>query len=151
MKTRGWTAVGAGFLLAASLAAADGASLAGKLHAPEKEELASLERLVPRLMKDADVPGLSLAVVRDGQVVYRRVFGVRDAGTGAPVDDDTVFEAASLSKPVFAYTVLKLVDVGQLDLDAPLAKYLPGDYAEDPRLRSITARRALSHTTGFPN
>ena len=73
MKTTGWTAFGAGFFFAARLAAvADGAPLAGKLHAPEKGELASLERLVPRLMKDADVPGLSLAVVQNGQVVYRR-------------------------------------------------------------------------------
>ncbi len=151
MKTRRWTAVCAGFLLAANLAAADGASFPGKLHAPEKEDLASLERLVPRLMKDGDVPGLSLAVVRDGQVVYRRAFGVQDAGTGVPVDDGTIFEAASLSKPVFAYAVLKLADAGRLDLDAPLAKYLPGDYVEDLRLRSITARRVLSHTTGFPN
>ncbi|HEY3123114.1 MAG TPA: serine hydrolase domain-containing protein, partial [Thermoanaerobaculia bacterium] len=151
MKTRGWTAVGAGFFLAANLAAADGAPLAGKLHALEKEELASLERLVPRLMEDGDVPGLSLAVVQNGQVVYRRAFGVRDESTGARVDDDTIFEAASLSKPVFAYAVLKLADAGRLDLDAPLAKYLPGDYVEDPRLRSITARRVLSHTTGFPN
>ncbi len=72
MKTPGWTAVGAGFLLAANLAAAEGASPSGKLHTPEKRDLASLERLVPRLMKDADVPGLSLAVVQNGQVVYRR-------------------------------------------------------------------------------
>ena len=152
MKTTGWTAFGAGFFFAARLAAvADGAPLAGKLHAPEKGELASLERLVPRLMKDGDVPGLSLAVVQNGQVVYRRAFGVRDESTGAPVDDDTIFEAASLSKPVFAHAVLKLADAGQLDLDAPLAMYLPGDYVEDPRLRAITARRVLSHTTGFPN
>ena len=146
-----WT-TGVGLLFAAALSAApDRAPLVGAPHAPAKEELAALERLVPRLMKDGDVPGLSLAVVRDGQVVYRRGFGVRDAGTNTPVDDDTIFEAASLSKPVFAYAVLKLVDAGRLDLDAPLKKYLPGDYVEDPRLPSITARRVLSHTTGFPN
>jgi CubicO group peptidase (beta-lactamase class C family) len=67
------------------------------------------------------------------------------------VDADTVFEAASLSKPVFAYAVLKLVDAGKLDLDAPISKYLPGDYVDDPRQSAITARRVLSHTTGFPN
>jgi CubicO group peptidase (beta-lactamase class C family) len=110
-----------------------------------------LERLVPRLMADGDVPGVSLAVVRDGHVLWHKAFGVKDANTGAPVDDGTIFEAASLSKPVFAYAVLKLVDAGQLDLDAPMSKYLPGDYVDDPRLGQITARRVLSHTTGFPN
>lgn len=151
MKTGTWTTFVAGFLFAATLAAADGVSVAGRLRAPAKEDLASLERVVPRLMKDGDVPGLSLAVVAEGRIVYHRAFGVRDAGTGVAVDDDTIFEAASLSKPVFAYAVLKLADAGRIDLDAPLAKYLPGDYVEDPRLRSITARRVLSHTTGFPN
>lgn len=102
-------------------------------------------------MKDADVPGLSMAIVRGGRVFWHRAFGVKDASAGAPVDDDTVFEAASLSKPVFAYAVLKLVDAGQLDLDAPLTKYLPGDYVDDPRLRLITARHVLSHASGFPN
>lgn len=117
-----------------------------------QEELGSeLDLLVPRLMRDGDVPGLALAVVRDGRVLLRRNYGVKDAAAGTPVDDGTVFEAASLSKPVFAYAVLKLVDAGRIDLDAPLTKYLPGDYVEDPRLPSITARRVLSHTTGFPN
>jgi CubicO group peptidase (beta-lactamase class C family) len=73
--------------------------------------------------------------------------------TKIPVTDDTVFEAASLSKPVFAYAVLKLVDEGRLDLDKPLSNYLPGDYdgVKDPRLSQITARHVLSHTSGFPN
>src|SRR5215472_13521939 len=87
-----------------------------------------LDELVPRLMREGDVPGVSVAVVRDGSVVWHRAFGVKDAGTGAPVDDNTIFEAASLSKPVFAYAVMKLADAGRLDLDAPLTKYLPGDY-----------------------
>ncbi len=71
MKTFRRTTVGVGLLFAATLAAAGGPSVASKPHAPEKEDLVSLERVVPRLMKDGDVPGLSLAVVRDGQVVYR--------------------------------------------------------------------------------
>lgn len=92
-----------------------------------KEELAAgLERLIPRLMRDGDVPGLSLVVVREGRVLWHGAFGVRDASTGARIGDDTIFEAASLSKPVFAYAVLKLVNAGKLDLDAPVAKYLPG-------------------------
>ena len=82
-----------------------------------KTEIASsLDRVVPRLMKDGDVPGLSMAIVRDGKILWHWAFGVRDAATGVPVADDTVFEAASLSKPVFAYAVLKLADAGQLPL-----------------------------------
>lgn len=65
---------------------------------------------------------------------------------------DTVFEAASLSKPVFAYAVLKLMDEGRLNLDKPLSEYLPEPYvAGDDRLKLITARIVLKHMTGFPN
>jgi CubicO group peptidase (beta-lactamase class C family) len=112
---------------------------------------ASLDTLVPALLKDGDVPGLSLAVVRGGRMFWHRSWGVKDAATGAPIDDETIFEAASLSKPVFAYAVMKLVDQGVIDLDTPIVRYLPGDYASDPRIRLVTPRNALSHTAGFPN
>ena len=114
---------------------------------------ARLERDLPELMKKADVPGLSIALIRNGVVVWHRGFGVKDSRTKDPVKDNTVFEAASLSKPVFAYAVMKLVDAGKFDLDKPLNQYLPGNYdvGPDPRLGAITARHVLSHTTGFPN
>jgi CubicO group peptidase (beta-lactamase class C family) len=122
------------------------------LPAPEPADLdAALSRRIPELMKEGDVPGLAAAVVRGGDVVWRGAFGVADASTGARVHDATIFEAASLTKPVFAYAVLKLVDEGVMDLDAPLAKYLPGEYVEDQRGKVITARQVLSHTAGFPN
>ena len=120
----------------------------------KKAELASrLERVIPQLMKDGDVPGLSVLVIREGRVFWQRAFGVANADTKQPVTDSTVFEAASLSKPVFAYAVLKLVDSGKLDLDTPLVKYLPGSYdvEGDERLNHITARHVLTHRTGFPN
>src|SRR5262245_5510500 len=125
------------------------------LQTKEKKEqvIAKLEQGVPQLMKDGDVPGLSIALLRDGELVWRHGFGVKNTKTNEPVTDDTVFEAASLSKPVFAYAVLKLFDAGKFDLDKPLNQYLPGNYdvGEDPRLGQITARHVLSHTTGFPN
>ncbi|HJQ68410.1 MAG TPA: serine hydrolase [Blastocatellia bacterium] len=119
----------------------------------KKNELsARLDSLIPRLMRDGDVPGLSIAVVRGSDVLYHRAFGVKNAETKEPVIDNTIFEAASLTKPVFAYAVLRLVEAGKLDLDTPLTKYLPQPYIEgDERLSLITARRVLSHTTGFPN
>jgi len=112
-----------------------------------------LEQTIPHLMTEADIPGLSIAVIRDSKMIWTRAFGVTNSETKALVNDNTVFEAASLTKPLFAYAVLKLVDNGKLDLDTPLVKYLPGRYdvGDDPRLDQITARHVLSHTTGFPN
>jgi CubicO group peptidase (beta-lactamase class C family) len=128
---------------------------AAPLRTKEKKEevVARLERIIPRLMKEGDVPGLSIALLRNGDLVWHRGFGMKNAKTGDPVTEKTVFEAASLSKPVFAYAVLKLVDSGKFDLDKPLKQYLPGNYdvGDDQRLDQITARRVLSHTTGFPN
>ncbi|MGA9995685.1 MAG: serine hydrolase [Pyrinomonadaceae bacterium] len=119
----------------------------------KREVLAArLEQVVPQLMNEGDVPGLSAILIRDGKVFWQRGFGVENAQTKKPVDENTIYEAASLSKPVFAYGVLKLVDAGKLDLDTPLTKYLPGAYVEnDERLNQITARFVLSHRTGFPN
>jgi CubicO group peptidase (beta-lactamase class C family) len=119
----------------------------------KEQIIARLEERLPQLMKEANVPGLSLALLRDGELVWQRGFGVKNAQTGEAVTDNTVFEAASLSKPVFAYAVLKLVDSGKFDLDKPLTQYLPGQYdvGDDPRLNQITPRHVLSHTPGFPN
>lgn len=119
----------------------------------DKSAIPRLEQVVPYLMAEGDIPGLAIALIRDGGLAWSRGFGVRNSETKDPVDDSTVFEAASLSKPVFAYAVLKLVDSGKLSLDTPLTKYLPGRYdvGDDPRLDQITARRVLTHTSGFPN
>lgn len=111
-----------------------------------------LQADIPTLMKEADIPGMSIAVVRNGRLAWHSTFGVKSTQSARPVDDNTVFEAASLSKPVFAYAVLKLVEQGKLGLDVPLTTYLPQPYLEnDPRLEKITARLVLSHRTGFPN
>jgi len=114
---------------------------------------ADLERDIPAWLADAMVPGLSVALVGDGRVVWTHGFGAARADTKEPVTEHTVFEAASLSKPVFAYAVLKLVDQRLLDLDRPLTSYLPGPYdvVDDPRVDQITARHVLSHRSGFPN
>jgi CubicO group peptidase (beta-lactamase class C family) len=103
-------------------------------------------------MTDLRVPGVSLVIIRDARIAWEKSYGVRDRSTGLPVDHDTVFSAQSMSKPVFAYRVMKLWDLGVLDIDAPLTRYASGTFVEnDPRLQEITARRVLSHTTGLPN
>jgi CubicO group peptidase (beta-lactamase class C family) len=104
-----------------------------------------------QLLKDGRVPGLSFALLRDGKIVETKGLGVRDVSTGVAVDGSTIFEAASLSKPVFAYAVLQLVDAGVLSLDTPLSKYVPDYVKDDPRAATITVRHVLSQTSGLPN
>lgn len=107
---------------------------------------------VQRLMTQAGVPGLALAYVKAGQPMETYHLGFRSADTRLPVDENTVFAAASLSKCVFAYGVMKLVEAGKLDLDKPLYEYLEySDLAHDERYKKITARMTLSHTSGLPN
>ena len=115
---------------------------------PPDEFLAQL----PHIMRAFAVPGVGIAVVDAGEVVWSRPFGVTNAETRTPVDARTVFETASLSKPVFAYLVLQLVDLGLIDLDRPLVQYRRLDYlADHPWIKLITARDVLRHSTGMPN
>jgi CubicO group peptidase (beta-lactamase class C family) len=85
-------------------------------------------------------------------VLWHQSYGVARAfRPNQPVTDETIFEAASLSKPVFAYAVLRLAEEGMLDLDAPLADYMPVLYGTDERLKAVTARMVLTHQSGFAN
>ncbi len=119
----------------------------------QKQIINRLDATIPRLLEEGLVPGLSIALIQKGELVWHKGYGVKNAQTKEPVVANTTFEAASLSKPVFAYAVLKLVDEGKLDLDTPLTKYLPGNYdvGDDTRINQITARHVLSHRPGFPN
>jgi CubicO group peptidase (beta-lactamase class C family) len=111
-----------------------------------------LSEHIPRLMRELNVPGVSVAVIRDADIAWRGAFGVRDVEAQTAVDTDTIFEAASMSKPVFAYAVMKLCEKGVLSLERPLTEYgAPLFLAGDARLALITARHVLSHTTGFQN
>ncbi|MGK7872624.1 MAG: serine hydrolase domain-containing protein [Xenococcaceae cyanobacterium] len=113
--------------------------------------IANLEQQIPALMRKAVIPGLSLAIVRDGKLFWSKGFGVKNRNTKEPTNNNTVFAAASLSKPLFAYAVLKMYERGEIDLDTPLTEYTDKPYIRDSRLRLITARMVLCHTTGFPN
>lgn len=117
-----------------------------------EERIADIEQRIRQSMGARQVPGVSIAVIRDASIAWTGHFGVRDRATGVPVDDATVFSAQSMSKPVFAYRVMKLREQGLLDLDAPLTRYTRDIFVKDDvRLHEITARRVLSHTTGLPN
>ena len=128
------------------------AGLAPSPRAAAAQSAAEAEQQVRSLMAKAEIPGLSIATVEAGRLAWHAAFGVKHAGTGDAVTDQTVFEAASLSKPVFAYAVLRLVDRGEWDLDEPLWSTLEYDrVAHDERAQLITTRMVLSHMTGLPN
>lgn len=116
-----------------------------------------LTHSIERAMHRAGVPGLSAAQVESGEVVWSEGFGVCREPSRDRVSADTVFAVASLSKPPFAHTVLRLCNRGLLDLDTPLAELDPepyGAYGLDPNapeLEQITARQVLCHTSRLGN
>jgi len=111
-----------------------------------------MDRFLNRQMDSLQIPAISIAFINDGKIVYHRTLGMADIASGKKADDQSLFEAASLSKPVFAYFVMKMVEKRILDLDKPLHEYLPfPEIAHDKRYKFITARMVLDHTTGFPN
>jgi CubicO group peptidase (beta-lactamase class C family) len=111
-----------------------------------------LDDYLPELLSKHQVPGLSIALIKDGGLFWSKGYGYKNNLNKQRITDQTIFEAASLSKPVVAYAALKLVQKGLLDLDSPLSAYLPEPYLEDDaRIEQITARHVLCHTSGFPN
>ncbi|MNV17774.1 Penicillin-binding protein 4* [compost metagenome] len=136
-----------GVLPPATALAASCAGSAERSWIPSDMFLAEL----PRIMQAFAVPGVGIAVVEDGAVAWSRGFGMANALTATPIDARTVYEDASLSKPVFAYLVMQLVDQGMIDLDRPLVDYRRPDYLGDhPWTALITARDVLRHSTGLP-
>lgn len=101
-------------------------------------------------LKQNHVPALGIGVIEDGKLKQVKVFGEITKGIAAPYN--TIFNVASLTKPVTAIVALKLVSSGKLHLDEPLYKYwIDPDIANDPRSKKLTTRIVLSHQTGFPN
>jgi CubicO group peptidase (beta-lactamase class C family) len=126
----------------------------GQVKALDGETISAekLDRFIKTKMDSLKLPGLSVAVINDGKIVYHRALGWANIDSNKKVDDSTMFEAASLSKTTFAFLVMKLAEEGKIDLDKPLYKYLPNpDIDYDDRYKLITARMCLDHTTGFPN
>ena len=117
-----------------------------------KPLVADLEQQIPKWLEEARVPGLSIAIIDRGRLAWCRGFGVTNATSRAPVTTDTIFTCCSMTKPVFAYFVMKLCEKGVLNLDTPLTKHASERFLQgDPRQDLITARHCLSHSTGFQN
>jgi CubicO group peptidase (beta-lactamase class C family) len=136
----------AGAMLVLSAAALPAPSRAQKAAAPP----ADLDSYVARVMKEFQVPGLSVAIVKDGKVVVAKGFGVRELGKPAKVDANTRFGIASNTKVFTATALALLVEEGKLEWDAPVIRYLPAFAMYDPYVtREITVRDLLVHRSGL--
>ena len=103
------------------------------------------------LMERFGVPGVSISVIKDFQIYWSKGYGQADVTTKSPVRSDTMFQAASISKPVTAFAVMRLVDAGKLSLDEDVNRYLKSwklPENEFTRGRPVTLRALLSHTSG---
>lgn len=121
--------------------------------APDINKIISVaDSLIPLLMAEHKVPGVSLVIIRNNKIVHTVNSGTADARTNKAVDSETMFEACSMSKPLFSYIALKLAESGKLDPDKPIHKYYDDPaFMGQPERKKITARMLLSHTSGLPN
>src|SRR5262245_57629008 len=109
--------------LAATAAATAQIARSQSRERPLAELQNELRNLIPASMRQHNVPGLSLALARDRQIVWAEAFGLADKEANVRLTPDTVFEAASLTKPAYSYAVLRLADQGRIDLQRPLLDY----------------------------
>ena len=111
-----------------------------------------LDPYVARAVKEWNVPGLAIAVVYRGQLVFAKGYGLRDVGRPEPVDTQTIFAIASTTKAITAAALGMLVDEGKVRWDDPVTKYVPTFQMSDPwTTREATVRDLITHRGGLPN
>jgi CubicO group peptidase (beta-lactamase class C family) len=114
--------------------------------------VAKLDGIADDLMKKSGIPGMAVAVVHGGKTVYAKGFGVRDIKTGDKVDPDTVFQLASVSKPVSATVVAHQVGVNAIGWDTPIVSKLPWFALSDPVVTPmVSVGDMFAHRSGLPD
>ena len=117
-------------------------------------------REISQIAETAKIAGLSLIVINNNKIIYENYFGTKDIRTQLKPDRQTIFYAASFTKPLFTYAFLKLVDKKVFDLDKPIYQYLKKSISEYPKwadlakekdFNKITPRMILSHSSGLPS
>ena len=110
-----------------------------------------LDNYLEQVMEKFEIPGLSVVVTKNDQVIYLRALGVRDLQTKDPLKTNDIFHFASVSKPFVATAIMQLVETGKVNLDEKVTTYLPYFKLKDDRYKEITIRQMLNHTSGMPD
>jgi len=114
------------------------------------EKFKKLSKDIPKWMDEHNVPSISVSVIEEGEIVWSDVFGLQNANTMAT--DNTLYESASIAKPLTTEIFLRLATMGKVSLDEPMATHwVDPDIADDPRAQLLTPRHVLTHQTGFKN
>src|SRR5262249_16724046 len=108
-----------------------------------------LEKLIAHEMEDKRLPAVSIALVDDQRIVWPKGFGYADPAAKQPATEDTVYRVGSVSKLFTDIAVMQLVERGEIDLDAPVTKYLPDFAPVNPFKTAITLRHLMSHRAGL--
>jgi CubicO group peptidase (beta-lactamase class C family)/D-alanyl-D-alanine dipeptidase len=109
----------------------------------------ALDQFITREMANKQLPGLSIALVDDQTIVWARGYGYADAANKVPATAETVYRVGSVSKLFTDIGIMQLVERGELDLDAPVGKYLPEFKPSNPSGKPITLRQLMSHRAGL--
>src|SRR5882762_9580305 len=119
--------------------------------APANDSIENLDAFITQALKEYQVPGAAVAVVRDGKPILLKGYGVRDATKPGAVDENTIFQLASVTKTLTGVAAATVVDEGKLDWDKPIFNYLPEFVGYDPYMtRFLTERDLLAQRTGWP-
>src|SRR5262249_50251178 len=111
-----------------------------------------LEKLANQTLESTGVPGIAIVVVHGDDVVYKRGFGVREVGKADPITSETVFQLASVSKPITSTVIAKLVSDGHVLWDDRVIDHDPGFEMYDPFVtRELRLRDLLCHRSGLPD
>ena len=138
-----------GFFAALAMAASAPVYAQSTLEA-EKEKLSAIDAMAPLLLAKYDVPSVGVAYIENGEIAFVRHYGMQS--WGYPANEETLYNVASLTKPVTAEVILRLISAGQFSLDTPLADHhVEQDVADDPRIRLLTPELVMRHRTGFTN
>lgn len=111
----------------------------------------NLDRIINEYVEKEHIPGLAVGVVYDNEILYTKGFGVKNVERKEPVDENSIFHMASVSKTFVATGIMQLVEKCKIKLDSHLTEYLPYFQLKDDRYKNITIRQLLSHMSGMPD
>ncbi|MGB3079374.1 MAG: serine hydrolase domain-containing protein, partial [Saprospiraceae bacterium] len=113
--------------------------------------IAQIDSVVSKVMEENKIVGLSLGIVKNGEIFYLKGYGTREVRKEEPVDSFTNFLTCSISKLFTATAIMQLVEKGKIDISKKLTEYVPDFVMKDPRYKDITIEQMLTHTSGLPN